>query len=34
MPGNLSLIIASLLKVKERSAGKKKQRGKGMIKKK
>jgi len=27
MPGNLSLIIASLLKVKERSAGKKKNRG-------
>jgi hypothetical protein len=25
MPGNLSLIIASLLKVKERSAGKKKE---------
>jgi len=27
MPGNLSLIIASLLKVKERSAGQKKNRG-------
>jgi hypothetical protein len=28
MPGNLSLIIASLLKVKERSAGKKNRGGK------